>query len=113
MAIDPAALNALTAEWAASKADLDDKENRQRINYNNSLDQLRRANKTNMGRVGVNMADRGLAQSGIRGQAEIKLQDEFNRANAQQAQAQALDLSTIARKRLEADALYNSQRVLM
>ena len=113
MAIDQAALNALTAEWAASKAELDDSENRSKINYNNLLDKMRRQNQTGMGQIGVQMADRGLAQSGIRAQGEIKLQDDFNRANALAAQQQQLALSTVARKRLEADAAYNANKVLM
>lgn len=113
MAIDPAALNALTAQWAAVKADLDDSQNRTKINYNNALDNLRRQNLKGMGGIAVNMADRGLGQSGIRGQQEIQQQDEFNRQSGLRAQQQELALATIARKRLEADAAYNAQKVLM
>jgi hypothetical protein len=113
MAADIAALNALTAQWAAVKADLDDSQNRQKINYNNAIDQMRRQNTQNMGAIGVQAADRGMAQSGIRGQTEIKQMDDFNRAQALRAQQQQLALSTIARKRLEADQGYNTQRVLM
>lgn|SRR5688500_6988703 len=113
MAVDIAALNALTAQWAAAKADLDDSENRTKINYNNAIDQMRRQNTQSIGGIGVQMADRGLAQSGIRGQSEIKQQDDFNRAQALRAQQQQLALSTVARKRLEADQAYNTQKVLM
>ena len=112
MAVDIAALNALTAQWAAVKADLDDTENRQKINYNNAIDQMRRTNAQNVQNIGVQAADRGMTHSGIRGQTEIKNQEEFNRAQALKAQEQQLALSTIARKRLEADQGYNTQKVL-
>lgn len=112
MALDPAALNALTASWAAQKAELDDSENRSRINYNNALDQLRRSNTQAMGRIGVNMADRGLTHSGIAGQEMMKQQDDANRNSARLAEQQNLALTSVARRRLEADAQYNAQRAL-
>lgn len=113
MAVDPAALNALTAQWAAAKADLDDNENRSKINYNNVMDRMRRSNTQNMGTIGVQSADRGMTHSGIRGQTMMKAQDEFNRSSAQAAQAQQLDLSTIARKRLQLDAELRAQQALL
>lgn len=111
--MDYAQLNALTAQWAAAKADLDDQENRTRINYNSALDNLRRQNERGMGQMAVSAADRGMTHSGAYGQQQMQYQDEFNRRKALGAQQQSLDLSTIARKRLEADAAYNSQKVLL
>lgn len=113
MALDPAALNALTAQWAGIKAELDDSENRTKINYNNAIDQLRRQNRQQMGTISVNASDRGMTHSGIHGQTQMRQQDEFNRANAKSAQQQQLALSTIARKRLQADAEYRAQQALL
>lgn len=113
MPIDPAALNALTAQWAALKAEMDDSENRTKINYNNALDNLRRQNLTNTGNLSVGMADRGLTHSGIAAQEGMRVQDDFNRQNALRTQQHQLALATIARKRLEADANYNAQRALL
>lgn len=113
MPIDPAALNALTAQWAALKAEMDDSENRSKINYNTALEDLRRKNLTNAGNLSVRMADRGLTHSGIAAQEGISLQDDLNRQNAIRTQQHQLALATIARKRLEADANYNAQRALL
>lgn len=113
MAIDMAALNALTQQWQATRADLDDSENRSRINYNNLLDQMRRSQMQGAEKMQVNMADRGLAQSGIAAQGQIKLQDEYNRNQGLAAQQQALALSTVARKRLEAENQYNASKGLL
>lgn len=110
MAIDPAALNALTARWAAAKAELDDSQNRSKINYNNALDTLRRQNTQSLGNIQTNMSDRGLLHSGITAQQKLKQGDEYNRARAQKAQQQQLALSTVARKRLEADQAYNAEK---
>ena len=111
--MDAAALNALTAQWAAAKADLDDSENRTRINYNSALDQLRRQNQGGFRGMAVSAADRGMTHSGVFAQQQARYQDEFNRRQGIGAQQQALDLSTIARKRLEADNAYNTQRILL
>lgn len=113
MTIDPAALNALTAQWAAQKADYDDSENRYRINYNNALDKLRRQQQQGMGNIAVNAADRGMTHSGIRGQQEVEQMDNMNTAQGLLSQQQQLALTTLARKRLEADNIYNTQKVLM
>lgn len=112
MAVDMAALNALTAQWQAARADLDDSENRSKINYNNLLDQMRRSQLRGAGKLSVGMADRGLTHSGIAAQSQMKLQDEYNRNQGLAAQQQELALSTVARKRLEADAQYNASKGL-
>jgi parvulin-like peptidyl-prolyl isomerase len=113
MAIDYPALNALTTQWAAQKADIDDRENRLKINYNNVLDKM----KTQLTKSGTglaeNLADRGLRQSGIAAKSEMDMQTDYNKARAQTAEKQTLDLATIARKRLEADAAYNAQKLII
>jgi hypothetical protein len=113
MPLDPAALNALTNQWAIDRANLDDQENRSRINYQQALEKMRRQNDEASGNLSVGMADRGLGQSGIRMGGMIKQQDAYNQAQGTAAQSNTLDLATIARKRLEADAAYNAQRALL
>ena len=113
MAIDYAALNALTTEWGANKAQLDDNENRLRINYNNVLDRMKRELGTSREGLSENLADRGMTHSGPAVKANIEMQETYNRAGAEAAQKQNLDLATIARKRLEMDQGLNSQRLVM
>ena len=113
MAIDYAALNALTTEWGANKADLDDRENRLRINYNSVLDRMKRELGNNQTSLTENLADRGMTHSGAAAKSNIEMQDTYNRAGAEAAQTQNLDLATIARKRLELDQGLNSQRLVM
>jgi hypothetical protein len=113
MAIDQAALNALSSQWGATKAQLDDDENRLRINYNNVLDKMRREYGTNKGTLRENQADRGMLHAGPTFGKEIEMADTYNRAGAEAAQGQNLNLATVARKRIEADDQMNSQRLLL
>jgi hypothetical protein len=113
VAIDYAALNALTSQWGANKAQLDDSENRLRINYNNVLDRMKRELGTHQTSLGEGLADRGLTHSGPAVKANIDMREAFNRSSAETAQKQNLDLTTIARKRLEEDQAYNTQKLLM
>ena len=113
MAIDYAALNALTQQWGANKAQLDDTENRTRINYNNVLDKM----KTELGQhktsLSENLSDRGILHSGAAVKSGIDMQTAYNTASSQAAQKQELDLATLARKRLEQDQAYNTQKILL
>lgn len=113
MTLDRAALNALTSAWAQQKSDFDDSENRYRINYNNSLDDLRRKREKQGKQISVNMADRGLQQSGIAAQAQLEDQTDYALQQQRMAQMQELNLGTLARKRLLADEAYNSQAPLL
>ena len=113
MAVDYAALNALTSQWGANKAAMDDQENRLRINYNNVLDRMKRELGTNRTTAAEGLADRGIRQSGAAVKTEMDMTEAYNRAGAESAQKQNLDLATIARKRLEADQAYNTQKLLM
>lgn len=113
MAIDYAALNALTTEWGANKADLDDRENRLRINYNNVLDRMKRELGQNQTSLSENLADRGMTHSGAAAKSAMEMRETYNRAGAEAAQTQNLDLATVARKRLEADQALNAQRLIM
>jgi hypothetical protein len=113
MTIDRAALQALTSAWGQQKSDYDDSENRYRINYNTALEDMRRQRERNVGGLNVGMADRGLQQSGIAAQEQVKLGQE-NAINQQRlAQNQTLNLGTLARKRLLADEAYNAQAPLL
>jgi hypothetical protein len=110
--INPALLNSLTLKWGREKADLDDQQNRMRINYNSALDKMKRNyNDTELrGREG--MADRGMLQSGPSLQSGIKLHDEYNRQQSDAGTAYTTNLATIARKRLLTDQDYNSNKLL-
>lgn len=109
MAIDQAALNALTAAWGAQKAGLDDSANRYRINYNTTLRDLKKQRTKNTATMGVNMADRGLQQSGVAAKELINQNQDYASRQQRLSQQQALNLGTIARKRLEADVAYKTQ----
>jgi hypothetical protein len=113
MAIDYAAINALTSEWGANKAALDEQENRKKINYNNVLDRMRRELGTNRTKSMEGLADRGMTHSGAAAKQQMDLTDSFNRAGAQTAEIQNIDLASIARKRLEQDQAYNTQKLLL
>ena len=113
MAIDYAAINALTSEWGANKAQLDENENRKRINYNSVLDRMKRELGDSREASSVNLADRGMTHSGAAAEQQMDLTSAFNRSAAETAQVQNIDLASIARKRLEQDQAYNTQKLLM
>jgi hypothetical protein len=113
MAIDYAAINALTNEWGANKAQLDENENRLRINYNNVLDRMKKNLGENRETSAIGLADRGITHSGAAMKQGIDLTTAYNEAGAQAAQKQNIDLASIARKRLEQDNAYNMQKLLM
>ena len=102
MAIDQAALNALTLQWGRQKADLDDQENRYRINYNNLLDKMKGVYDETALKGKEQGADRGMTHSGPQMKGEMDLATEYNKQGAQAAQDANTNLATIARRRLEA-----------
>lgn len=112
MAIDQAALNALTLQWGRNKADLDDQENRYRLNYNNVLDKMKRTYSETSLKGQEASADRGMTHAGPTMKAQMDLSSEFNRQGAQASQDINTNLATIARKRLEQDQEYENQKLL-
>lgn len=112
MAIDQAALNALSLQWGKTKADLDDQENRYRINYNNVLDKMKRTYEDTALKGTEASADRGLTHAGPTMEAQTKLTGEFNRQGAQAAQDMNTNLATIARRRLETDEDFENKKLL-
>lgn len=110
--INPALLNALTLQWRRQKADLDDQTNRYRINYNSALDKMRRTHQDAQLSTRENLADRGITHSGAAFARQAKLRGELARQEAQGAQALNTNLATVARRRLEADQEYKSQKLL-
>ena len=113
MAIDYAALNALTTDWGRETADLDLGENRLRINYNNVLDRMRRELGKNKTTLSENLADRGMTHSGPAVKSGIDLQEDFTRSGAQAAERQNLELSGIAMRRILANNALESGRLTM
>lgn len=111
-AINPAALNALVFDYGRKKADIDDQENRYRINYNTALRKMTEnyedVEETN--RTGF--SDRGMLHSGasIENQMDLKKDDLQQRADA--SQNLNTNLATLARKRLEADQEFETQKLL-
>jgi len=113
MAIDYAALNALTSTWGQNKAQLDENENRLRINYNNVLNKMKDTLGKSRTSLAEGLADRGMTQSGAAAKSGIDLTTAYNTNAAQTAEKQNIDLASIARKRLEQDQAYNSQKLIL
>lgn len=112
MAIDQAALNALTLQWGRNKADLDDQENRYRINYNNVLDKMKGVYDETALKGKEQSADRGMTHAGPTMGAQMDLASEYNKQGGQAAVEMNTNLATIARKRLEQDQEYQNQTLL-
>lgn len=110
--VNPAVLNALTLKWGRDKADLDDQENRYRINYNSALDKMRRTYDDTVQSSTEGFADRGMLHSGANLQQSTKMRDLYNRQQAEGAQALQTNLATLARRRLEADQQYKNDTLL-
>ena len=101
MAVDPAVLNALTLQYGRTTADLDDQENRYRINYNNVLGKGQREYDKLSVKNLTGFSDRGMLHSGPALQSHVDLRQDYDRTMAEAAQTQNLNLATIARRRLE------------
>jgi len=112
MAINQAALNALTLKWAGQKAEYDDQENRYRINYNNALDKMKRTYDETALKGKEQWADRGMTHAGPAIKGQMDLAGEYNRQGGIMAQDMNTNLATIARRRLQTDAEYNNERLL-
>lgn len=110
--VNPAVLNALTLKWGRDKANLDDQENRYRINYNSALDKMRRTYDDTSRSSSEGFADRGMLQSGPNLAQTTKMRDLYNRQQGEAGTAFNTNLATLARRRLEADAEYKNQTLL-
>ena len=112
MAINPAALNALVFDYGRKKADIDDQENRYRITYNTALRKMDENYEETEEKNRIGFADRGRLHSGasIENQMDLKSSDLQNRADA--AQSLNTNLATLARKRLESDQEFETQKLL-
>ena len=113
MAIDYAALNALTTDWGRETADLDYNQNRLRINYNSVLDKMRRNLDKSRLSLTEGLADRGMTHSGPAIGANLEMQTDFNRASGEAAERQNLDLAHIAQRRILANNALESGRLVM
>lgn len=111
-AINPAALNALVFDYGRKKADIDDQENRYRINYNTAIRDMGQNYEEVEERNRTGFADRGMLHSGasIENQMDLKKDDLQQRADA--SQSLNTNLATLARKRLEADQEFETQKLL-
>jgi hypothetical protein len=110
--VNPAVLNALTLKWGQTKADLDDQQNRQRINYNSVLDKMRRAYTDTELTNREGFSDRGMLHAGPSLANQTKLRGDYTRQQGEATQARNSNLATIARRRLEADQTYNTNKLL-
>jgi hypothetical protein len=110
--VNPAVLNALTLKWSRTKADLDDQTNRQRINYNSALDKMRRSYGDTELKNREGFADRGMLHAGASLANQTKLMGDYTRQQSEATQARNTNLATLARRRLEADQEYNSNKLL-
>ena len=111
-AVNPAVLNALTLKWGRDKANLDDQQNRMRINYNSALGKMQRNYDDTALRNSQGLSDRGMLHSGPALASGAKLRGELTRQQGEAAQMQNTNLATIARRRLETDQEYNTNKLL-
>jgi|SRR5215510_2011830 len=110
--VNPTILNALMLKWKRDRANLDDQQNRQRINYNNALDKMKRTYQDTNLKNTEGFSDRGMLHSGAALASGAKLRGEYNRQQGEAATQQNLNLATIARRRLETDQEYNINKTL-
>lgn len=108
--MDPITLNALTRRWQLDELGLDQEANTARINYRRSKGDLRRTNKKGERAQAANMADRGLARSGIATGQSMERQQDYNRALSVAGQNKELALANIVRKRMLAKSAYDQAR---
>ncbi len=110
--VNPAVLNALTLQYARTRADLDDQQNRYRINYNSALDKMRRGYNDSALSNSEGFSDRGMLHSGASMAAGTKLRDTYNRAQSDAGLSFNTNLATLARRRLEAKQQYDTEKLL-
>jgi hypothetical protein len=110
--VNPAVLNALTLQYRRNTADLDDQENRYRINYNNVLTDGQREFDTAAKKNLTGFSDRGMLHAYPAQESQINLRQDYDRTMGRAAQAHQLNLSTIARRRLEAQQDLKNNQVL-
>lgn len=108
--MDPVTLNALTRRWQLDELGLDQEANTARINYRRSRGDLRRTSKKAETAAAANMADRGLARSGIAVGESVERQSDYNRAQSLAGQNKQLALANIIRKRALAKSAYDQAR---
>ena len=112
VATNPAILNALTLKWGKEKANLDDQENRYRINYNSALDKMQRSYTDTDLSNREGLSDRGMLHSGPALATGTKLRDDYNRQQTQAGTLMNTNLATLARRRLETDQDYETNKLL-
>lgn len=108
--MDPVTLNALTRRWQLDELGLDQEANTARINYRRSKGDLRKTKGKTEKTAAANMADRGLARSGIATGASMERQSDYNRALSLAGQNKTLALANITRKRMLAKSAYDQAR---
>lgn len=108
--MDPVTLNALTRRWQLDELGLDQEANTARINYRRSKYDLRRTKGKAESAAAANMADRGLARSGIATGESMKRQTDYNRATSLAGQNKELALANVVRKRMLAKSAYDQAR---
>lgn len=111
--INPAyqdALAQLYQKLAASLADYDYAEQQKRRDYESQLYGIGQDRTSSIRSNQVNMADRGLTQSGIALQGNVDLNNAYDTKQMGAAGQYSADLSSIARKRLADEAAYNLQK---
>ena len=110
--VNPAVLNALTLKWGRDKANLDDQDNRSRINYNSALEKMGRNYQDTELKNRQGLSDRGMIHSGPALQSGVKLNDEYTRQRGEAGTAFNTNLATLARRRLETDQEYETNKLL-
>jgi hypothetical protein len=110
--VNPAVLNALTLKWGRERANLDDQQNRYKINYNSALDKMRRNYGDTTTKATEGFADRGMALAGPARANAVKLQDEYNRQQGDASTMYNTNLATIARNRIIGEQEFKNNKLL-
>ena len=100
-------LNSLFRKYAGTLADIDDLEHKQNREYAATTRDLKTARRENQTGLANKMSGQGLGNSGISLNENVKLNKAYDNANADAAGQQNANMATLARKRLEAQAIHN------
>jgi len=110
--VNPAVLNALTLKWGRERANLDDQQNRYKINYNSALDKMKRNYDDTTAKAASGFSDRGMALAGPARANATKLQGEYNRQQGDASTLYNTNLATIARNRVLGEQEFKNNKLL-
>jgi hypothetical protein len=105
-------LNSLFRKYAGTLANIDASESDQNREFAASQRDLEISREGNQKGLSEKLAGQGLANSGIGLEENVKLNTAYTNAGADSAANHQANMSTLARKRLEAQAVHNESAAL-